>query len=158
MLLLRSTCLLLIAIAPALTFAQQTSSDRNGDLQRAPLSSQSLQPRGLDLALGADNCLTVTVPAGTPVVFWDRTGKSTAVTTSGRVSLQPGAYTVQTGNHFATCRIWAHQTAPPAAEETLPIVRGQNHHDWLWNMDKRVPGAIILTGIGLVIWGAATAS
>ncbi len=113
--------------------------------------------RSVDLTLGVDNRLAVVVPKGVAVVFWDREGKRTEVTESGRVSIRPGSYSVQAGEQFTICRVWAHGTAPPAA---IPIVRGQSVQSHFSNLGKWrwIQRTMVVTGIGLVVWGVASAS
>jgi hypothetical protein len=119
-------------------------------------SAQSTTPQSYDLSLGLDNRLEVSVPEGLTVVFRNRAGELIEVTESGRVSLRPGSYFVQTGNQFSICRIWAHGSAPPAAIRELPVVRGQSPSHSSWR--RCLQHFLIGTGIGLVVWGAATAS
>ncbi len=119
-------------------------------------SAQSTTTPSYDLSLGLDNRLAVSVPEGLTVVFQDRAGELIEVRESGRVSLRPGSYFVQTGNQLSICRIWAHGSAPPAAIRELPVVRGQSPSHIQWR--RCVQHFLIGTGIGLVVWGAATAS
>jgi len=148
----RSIIVLAVTLVPAFAWAQAPAMTK-----AVQATGRAAAGSGIDLMLGADDLLPVEVLA-VPVVFRDRAGAVTEVHQTGRVALRPGTYTVHVGNQSANCRVWAHGTAPPAAHGALPIVRGQNPGDWLWNLDRYAPQAMILSGIGLVIWGAASAS
>jgi len=157
-LMLRSTFLLLVVFAPLSIPAFALAELPGVGIASPHASRPSASAGGVDLNLGEDNRLAVHVATGQEVIFWDRSGQPLEIKESGRVAIRPGTYSVQSGTQVTLCRVWAQGTAPPAAVDTLPIVRGQNGNPLLWRLDSITPQVIVISGIGLGIWSATRSS
>lgn len=120
-----------------------------------------------DVALAADGSLQGQVirPQGAAgshvqVVFGrlDGTPMATMTQADGRFQvngLRPGIYQFQTATQSDVYRVWAPQTAPPAAQagivivEQETIVRGQNNSAWTYLANPWVMGLIAAAAIAI---------
>ena len=121
-----------------------------------------------DVALADDGGLvgTVVTSAGVPAVGKGvvllKDGRPLATTTTDKsgqfrvAGLRGGVYQIQSGSGTVSCRLWAADTAPPAAEPAALVVadagavRGQRP---LWDLanDPLIIGAIVVAAIAIPV-------